>query len=157
MRTITLAAVLAATIAAAPAHAIYKWTDDQGNVQYSDSPPPPGRSGEKIKPPPPTDNAAAQKALKQRTERAFGDQGKGGSGPGREAAAGEAGAKKDEKKEDPAARKARCESARTAVDRLQNAQRIYKTDAAGNRVRQSAEEVAQQLTAARKSMQENCK
>ena len=31
----------------------YKWVDEEGNVQYTQTPPPPGVEGETIKPPPP--------------------------------------------------------------------------------------------------------
>lgn len=49
IRAVVCLCLLAGTAQAAT----YKWVDEEGNVQYSQSPPPPGVEGETIKPPPP--------------------------------------------------------------------------------------------------------
>ena len=42
---------------------IYKWVDADGTVQYTQTPPPAGITGEEIKPPPSFDTGAATKEL----------------------------------------------------------------------------------------------
>jgi hypothetical protein len=63
-----LAACLAAAcVAAAPASAaLYKWTDAQGRVVYSDQPPPGNQRSEQLRGPPPPANPNAAKELAQR-------------------------------------------------------------------------------------------
>ena len=46
---------------------MYKWVDEDGQVQYTQSPPPPGVEGETIKPPPPP--ASPEEAQKQMQAR----------------------------------------------------------------------------------------
>jgi len=46
---------------------MYKWVDDEGQVQYSQSPPP-GRPAQTIKPPPKVDSKAARDNLKQQLQ-----------------------------------------------------------------------------------------
>src|SRR3989304_51680 len=51
--------------------AIYKWVDENGDVQYSQTPPPSGVAGETIEPPPQTvDTETATKQLNEQ-ERQF--------------------------------------------------------------------------------------
>ena len=45
--------------------AMYKWVDEDGNVQYSQSPPPAGIEAKTIDPPPPVDSEAAIKQLQE--------------------------------------------------------------------------------------------
>ncbi|MBS0326282.1 MAG: DUF4124 domain-containing protein [Proteobacteria bacterium] len=47
------------------AAAVYKWTDSQGRVVYSDQPPPPSVTGAELKAPPPPANPNAAKELAQ--------------------------------------------------------------------------------------------
>ena len=46
---------------------MYKWVDDEGQVQYSQSPPP-GRPAQTIKPPPKVDSKAAREKLKKQLQ-----------------------------------------------------------------------------------------
>lgn len=78
-------AVLACFILTVPAEAaIYKWTDENGRTVYSETPPPKGAAGTRLKeaPPPPVDPNAAMENLRNRAE-AFGkrqeERGKGES------------------------------------------------------------------------------
>ena len=69
-QAIALAALLAIAFSGGSAWAaMYKWVDDQGNVQYTQTPPPSGKA-EVIKPPPPAPVSAkqAQKQLDQSRE-----------------------------------------------------------------------------------------
>ena len=45
--------------------AMYKWVDEEGNVQYTQSPPPAGIEADTIKPPPEVDSATAIKQLEE--------------------------------------------------------------------------------------------
>lgn len=50
--------------------AIYKWTDENGQTVYSETPPPKGTTGTRLKeaPPPPVDPNAAMENLRNRAE-----------------------------------------------------------------------------------------
>jgi hypothetical protein len=131
---------------ALPAAGAYKWVDKDGNVQYSDRPPP-GVQAEEIKPPPAVDTTAARKKLEKTQKKA--------ATRAKEAETAKAEAEKSAA--ETAARKTACEQARHAVERLSTAQRIYQTTQGGDRVRLGAEEVEKRLAEARKSEAENCK
>jgi hypothetical protein len=62
-----IAAFLLAAVCAGSATAtLYKWTDAQGHVVYSDQPPPPGIASAQLKAPPPPADPNAAKTLAQR-------------------------------------------------------------------------------------------
>jgi len=48
----------------------YKWVDEEGNVQYTQTPPPAGIEAETIKPPPKVDTEKALKDLQAQEEKA---------------------------------------------------------------------------------------
>ena len=48
----------------------YKWVDEEGNVQYTQTPPPAGIAAETIKPPPRVDTEKALKDLQAQEEKA---------------------------------------------------------------------------------------
>jgi hypothetical protein len=58
--------LLAATCAGAASAALYKWTDSQGRIVYSDQPPAANVKTEQLKPPPPAANPNAAKEFAQR-------------------------------------------------------------------------------------------
>jgi hypothetical protein len=47
--SVTVAVALLVASVAAPAQSVYKWTDAQGSVHYTDQPPPAGRTASTIK------------------------------------------------------------------------------------------------------------
>ena len=47
---------------------LYKWVDKNGNINYTQSPPPPGVDGTTIKPPPSFNSDSAQSRLDQRLD-----------------------------------------------------------------------------------------
>lgn len=62
-----LAAILALAAMAVPAAAaMYKWVDANGNVVYSDQPPPANVKSEVVKPPPPPTNPNAAQELEEK-------------------------------------------------------------------------------------------
>lgn len=128
--------------------AIYKWTDSDGHVHYSQSPPPDGRPAEEIKPPPdPTDTSSALKDLKAQEQKL--DQLRKERLKQRKDKASA------EKK--AAALKARCDDAHNRLERLQTTVRVFKTDAQGNRVRVPEEERQADLEKARKDIAKYCR
>lgn len=63
--------ILAGFMLALPARAvIYKWTDENGQTVYSETPPPKGTAGTRLKeaPPPPVDPNSAMENLRNRAE-----------------------------------------------------------------------------------------
>jgi hypothetical protein len=58
--------LLAATCAGEASGALYKWTDSQGRIVYSDQPPAANVKTEQLKPPPPAANPNAAKEFAQR-------------------------------------------------------------------------------------------
>ena len=62
------ACMLAATCAGTAAAALYKWTDAQGRIVYSDQPPAANVKTEQLRAPPPAANPNAAKADKERVD-----------------------------------------------------------------------------------------
>ncbi len=94
---------------------MYKWTDADGQVHYTQSPPPDGMQGEELKPPPKVDTESAVEELKaqqQGFDERLDDKSKAEEEAGKTA--------------EKAAEKARyCEQLRTDLAGLQTAQRIF--------------------------------
>lgn len=115
--------------AAAPlwAGTVYKWVDGEGQTHYSQSPPPDLPPGEvqQLKGPPGVDTEAARQAL-EADEAAF---------AARRAAAAEQATERAAAEREREARDLRCAELRASLERLRNAQRVYDTDASGQRVR----------------------
>ena len=62
--------ILISLVSAHAFAAMYKWVDEDGNVQYTQTPPPAGIQAETIKPPPQVDTGAALKELEAQQEKA---------------------------------------------------------------------------------------
>ena len=113
---------------------MYKWVDESGHVQYSQTPPP-GVKADTVKPPPKVDTQNAVDELKSK-EKGFDDRKKAG---------------------DAAKKQQACETAKKNMEGLQSTPRSYKTDAAGNRVRLTDEERQKQIADMQKIADKNCK
>lgn len=127
------------------ASAIYKWADDDGNVHYSQKPPI-DRPAEKLKPVSTVDTAGAQKELERKREKVNTYLEKRDK------------LKKErmqaEKKR--AENKARCERARNELAGVIAHYRVYVTNEAGERVRQSEDQRQARGNAARKNIAKYC-
>ena len=124
---------------------MYKWVDDQGQVQYSQSPPP-GRPAQIIKPPPKVDSKAAREKLKQQLQdfEVRGDE-------------RQEQAEADQKKEEEAGeRKAACETAREQLTRLESNPRILRVEKDETRTRLTEEERQAAIAEARKQVEKHC-
>lgn len=69
--TLIFLSILALSMTATAAQGLYKWVDENGEVVYSQFPPPDGRATQTIKPPPPPALAPeqAQQRLDQQRQR----------------------------------------------------------------------------------------
>jgi len=127
---------------------IYKWTDANGHVHYSQNPPPDGRKAVEIKPPPqPADTPSALKNLKAK-EKKFEQSRKDRLKAQQDRAAAEKKA---------AEKKTRCNDARNRLERLTTTNRVYTTDAQGNRIRVPEPERQAAIERARKDIAKFCR
>lgn len=129
----------------AVAGGLYKWVDKNGQTHYSEFPPP-GEKAEELKPPPKVDTDSAVNALKARQEAL----------QKRDETADKAAQAEAKKEAEMQQKKQRCETAHRNLERLQNAQRIYKTDKDGNRVRLGEDQRQAQIKATEKVIEKNC-
>ena len=110
--SLLLATVLAATCAGAASAALYKWTDSQGRIVYSDQPPAANVKTEQLRPPPPAanPNAAREFAARDAEYRK------------RQADAAEAAAKADKERVDSGKLAEVCAQARGQLKQLNESQ-----------------------------------
>ena len=112
-------------LASAPAHAdLYKWTDAQGKVHYSDQPP--TVNAKIIK-----NSAAGQADITSRATQSL--DAKDQAYQKRRKEAEEARAKAEKEAEQARIQRENCAKARSNLGALQNSPRVYTTDAAGQR------------------------
>lgn len=124
----------------------YKWKDANGEIHYTQSPPPDGVTGEKIKAPPKVDTESAVKELKDK-ETGFNKRVEDKAKADSEAS----------KAADKAAEKAKyCESLRTELSGVQSAQRIY-TGEGENRRRMGEDERQARIKSINEKLAKDCK
>lgn len=120
----SLLLVLALTCAGSAAAALYKWTDAQGRVVYSDQPPPTDVKGQQLQaaPPPANPNAAKELAQKEANFRK------------RQTDQAQALAKSDQARATEQQRNQGCAQARSNLLQLADTQMaIYRYNAKGER------------------------
>ncbi len=124
LRGLPLAAIALLVVAAPAAAALYKWTDANGRVVYSDQPPPPGAKAEPVNAAPPPANANAVRELaEQEAELKKRQQDRAKQADDEAKARGDAGK-----------RSASCASARAQVQALGESQRVvYRYNEKGER------------------------
>jgi hypothetical protein len=127
---------------------LYKWTDAQGKLHYSDQPPtvnvqtvktPARGQAETTEQATQTLNAREQDYQKRRKD------------------AEEARAKADKEAEQARIQRENCDQARSNLDRLQNTPRVYTTNAAGQRVYMDDTARANALANSQQAVSEYCK
>ena len=119
------ACLLAATCAGSASAALYKWTDANGRIVYSDQPPPANVKTEQLRAPPPPANPNAAKELAQR-EADFRK---------RQTEGAEAATKSDKERADTAKRAEGCAQAQGQLKQLAESQlAIYRYNEKGERV-----------------------
>lgn len=131
------------------AHAgLYKWTDSQGNIHYSDQPP--------------TVNAQAIKTPSAGQAETTSEARKSLNNKDQEYLKRKQDAEESRKKAEAEAEKERvqrenCEKARKNLNALQNSPRTYSTNAAGQRVYMDEAARASALANSQKAISEFCK
>lgn len=125
---------------------MYKWRDAEGQVHYSESPPP-GRPAETIKPPPKIDSTKAREALDKEIERfdVRADERQDQEEEARKEAA-----------EDKGTQSA-CQEARRQAESLANSPRSYRTEPDGTRIIQSDDEHQASIAKTRDWIALHCK
>jgi len=149
--SIIVTGFLLSAFAGAAGAEIYKWVDKDGNVQYTQSPPPDGIKGQEIQPPPPPPEAdveAADQALEKRVE----------SGQKAEDAKTEQAGEKVKTEADAAKQAQRCEQAKARVASYERP-RVTVADSAAEdgRRRATEEERLAELEKSQTLVREFCK
>jgi Domain of unknown function (DUF4124) len=151
--------LIAAALAASPAAAqLYKWTDANGRVQYSDKPPPPGRTGEKLTSsavstvsgggaPAGGTGASAPKSLSEQ-EQEFRK---------RRAEQDEAQKKAQQAAEDQRSKQAACQQSQRQLTALQSGQRMTTLDANGERRFMEDADIQQAIQRTQADVQKYCR
>jgi hypothetical protein len=130
LNIIPCAAALTFLIVANVGAEIYKWVDEEGNVNYSQHPPQGGGEISTIKPPPKVDTEAAVKQLEDQ-RKAFSDQKEEKAKQDKETQKGA---------EQIALRESNCQKARAKYDNVVNTRRVRALDEYGNVTRVTDEE-----------------
>lgn len=125
---------------------IYKWVDADGNVQYTQHPPPPGIEGESIKPPPKISSDKAVKQLESQLQREQKQQER----------RNKAADKRREAEQERAEYARACEQARQRLNQAQRP-RVRTANPDGSRTRLSEEDRQKIINQANKDIEEYCK
>lgn len=128
----------------APA-AMYKWVDKDGNIHYTQTPPPPDIQAETIKPPPDVDTEKARQELQQQQEMV-------------EKIREQRLAEKEEEKlaqQKLEQKRANCEMAKRRLDSYTQP-RVRYTDEQGNRQYFTEEERQEQIQKSKDMIEEFC-
>ena len=132
---------------------IYKWLDEDGNLHYTDSPPPPGRVAEEVTVAPrPTAEDAGD--ARKHLERLIEDQEASYSASQKQKEEQEA--RRVEEQELEVQRKKKCASSRQSLRALQTSRPVYSIDDRGEYVFLSDDERAATIKSFEKSVAENC-
>jgi len=131
------------------AHAdLYKWTDAQGKVHYSDQPP--TVKAQVIK-----NSAAGQAGTTAQATQSLDAQDQAYQKRRKEA--DEARAKAEKEAEQARVQRENCTKARNNLSILQNSPRVYTTDAAGQRTYMDDAARARELASSQKAVSDFCK
>lgn len=136
-------------LSVSPAQAeLYKWTDGQGKIHYSDQPP--SASTKSI-----SRSATGQSEITSEAQKALNE--KDQAYQQRKKDAEEARAKADAEAEQARIKRENCDRARKNLGVLQNTPRVYTTNAAGQRAYMDETARANALATSQKAVDENCK
>lgn len=129
---------------------LYKWTDENGKVQYSDQPPLDGRDSQKVQTQTKNTSSSDNPAAKSLAEKSLEFR-------KRRAAAEEAEAKETKEAAQAKQKKENCEQARGRLSALESGVRITKYDAAGERVFLTDEDRTREIPQVQKEIDHWCK
>ena len=141
--------LLCALPLASLAHAqLYKWTDAQGKVHYTDQPP--TVNAETIR-----RSSTGQAEATSQASQSLSDQDQAYKKRRKEAE--DAKAKADKEAEQARIQRENCDKARNNLSTLQNNSRVYTTDAAGQRTYMDDAARASALASSQKAVSDFCK
>ena len=137
--------------------AMYKWVDEEGNVQYSEKPPTTDVEVETIKPPPKVNTDSAVKKLEEEKEKAFGDpEAKKEEDMTVDEKNAEINRKNEEiKKENEKIKQSNCELGKKKLAQVEDKPRIY-TGEGEDRRRIGEDERQAKIAEAKKLISDNC-
>ncbi|MGH6634710.1 MAG: DUF4124 domain-containing protein [Gammaproteobacteria bacterium] len=125
---------------------IYKWVDEQGNVQYTQTPPPDKPATRFETRPEPVDTEGALEKLKQQKDKSdafFKER--------------DTQAKEQEKSEQEAAQRSEnCARARENLKKLETTNRLFRTNEQGERVKMTDEDRQAGMSTAKSQIEEFC-
>ena len=139
---------LAAAVSGAAHAGLYKWTDSQGKIHYSDQPP--STDARSIGRSAPGTSAITRDAQQSLDEKDAAYQ-------QRRKSADEARAKADAESEQARIKRDNCEKARNNLATLQNSARVYTTDSTGQRRYMDDASRTGAMASSQKAVQENCR
>ena len=151
--------LLAVAFAGTASAQLYKWVDNDGRVQYGDTPPGDASKVTRLRPPPagsaPAPAATSETAAKDKDkdkaltpEQAF---------KKRQQERQEAEQKAEKERAEADQKRAGCENAQAGLRQLQSGQRVATVNSAGERVFIDDNERARQVQRAQKSVDDWCK
>jgi hypothetical protein len=149
-----IGAVLALSAGVASAD-ICRWKDANGRTQYSDSPPPGAKCEGTVRAPATAPAAAPAGAGETATPKTY--QEKEMEFRKRRLDKQEAEKKAQQEKEQVAAKKATCDSARSRVAGLQHGGRVAKYDANGQIIFLDEADIAREIADARRTAEQACR
>ena len=126
---------------------IYKWVDEQGNVQYTQTPPPDKPATRFETRPEPVDTEGALEKLEQQKDKS-------------DAFLKERAAQAEEQKkseQEAAKLSEQCARARKNLEQLETTNRLFSPNEEGDRVRMTEEERQAGMTKAKSQIEEFCK
>ncbi|MGD8478050.1 MAG: DUF4124 domain-containing protein [Burkholderiales bacterium] len=152
-RLISLGILLLASSVANSAGEMYRWVDENGQVHYSDQPPPANArsikslNSEGINPPPSADDEVDAEPSYAQQEKAFEE---------RQAQRAEERAEAARKKQEEEERKKNCELARSNYNTVNSGGRVMRVNAQGEREYLNDEEIDKAAAEARSNVEKWC-
>ncbi len=125
---------------------IYKWTDDDGNIHYSESPPLSNQTVEEITPTQSVDTTDAGNKLQEQIE--FLDARREARLTGKK--------EKEKEKADAIQQQEKCQQLNQRLTKLTTRPRANKRDAEGNIVRMGEEERQEEIKQTQRDISEQC-
>lgn len=145
-------ACLLAAVALPATGEMYKWTDEDGSVHYTQTPPPDGNA-EVINPDPSVKSGGKSASNSERNDRPKG--GKDNRDGNKED--GDKELTPEQKQEKQLAMKQNCDNAREALQKLQSQTRLQYINDEGERAFLSEEQRQQRMDKARGMIEKNCR
>lgn len=154
-RSLVVATLLCTSPLPAAAGQVYRWVDENGQVQFTERAPPPGVEAQAV-PVRPTGPTPAQSAEELQRLRARARLGGAGEAPGEAAPAGAAEPTPEQRAQREQQRLKNCQTARENLRVLEQSRRVMVKDEAGNLQPLDDEQRQAKLDETRRQIEESC-